>query len=317
MDTTVALNAVGGDFIASKSFTARFDMFRILTLISIVLCLLLSHVAAQEIPFKVEKGYLLIGGQVKQDFPFEAAVATGSTYSFYNGASLKKMRLSESTSNDMLNSGINHESAITLVYVPQLALADQKPTEMKMQPRTKAFDAMSQALGRNIDFVLGADYFEGRIVQFDFKSRVMRFLDKPTVDYKMASSSSASGPIRLIFKMTGHIQNIFGTMITLPVADEVTLNGNKVPSLLNTGVVMPVTVGPYVSKRLMTGKESSGRTTISKVALGDYEMTDVPAMLSEIKDDNDKLYSAVIGLGVLQNFIITFDWKNKWIVLEK
>jgi predicted aspartyl protease len=80
---------------------------------------------------------------------------------------------------------------------------------------------------------------------------------------------------------------------------------------------MPVTVGPYVSKRLMTGKESSGRTTISKVALGDYEMTDVPAMLSEIKDDNDKLYSAVIGLGVLQNFIITFDWKNKWIVLEK
>ena len=273
--------------------------------------------AAQEIPFKVEKGYLLVGGKIKQDAAFEAAVSTGSTYSFYNGSSLKKLHLKESTSNDIPNSAISKESAVSLVYVPQLTVADQKPVEIRMLPRPKAFEAMSQALGRNVDFVLGADYFDGRIVQIDFRSHVIRFLSKAPVDYKPGTSTTESGGIRLIFRMTGHIQSIFGNMMTLPVADEVTLNGNKVPSLLNTGVVMPVTAGPYVANKLATGKESGGRTTISKVALGDYEMADVPAMLSDIRDDNDKLYSAVIGLGLLQNFTITFDWKNKWIMLEK
>jgi hypothetical protein len=90
-----------------------------------------------------------------------------------------------------------------------------------------------------------------------------------------------------------------------------------VPSLLNTGVVMPVTAGPYVAKKFANGKESTGRTTISKVVIGEYEMDDVPAMLSDIRDDNEKLYSAVIGLGLLQNFTITLDFKNKWIVLGK
>ena len=46
-------------------------------------------------------------------------------------------------------------------------------------------------------------------------------------------------------------------------------------------------------------------------------MTDVPVRLSDIKDQYDKSYNAILGLGLLQNFTITLDWKNKWIVLEK
>jgi hypothetical protein len=279
-----------------------------------VLCI---SVAAQEIPFKIEKGYLLIGGKAKQEFDFEAAVFTGSAYSFYDGSALKKMHLTQTNSNEMLTSKISREDAITLAYVPGIVVADQKPIELTMRRFPKGYEAMSQALGRNVDFILGVDYFDGKIVQFDFKSRTMRFLDKPPFDYDSAPTSSPSGGVRLVFKMDGHTQTVFGNMITLPVADEITLNGVKAPSLLNTGVVMPVTVGPYIAKKVAGGKESSGRTTLSKVAVGSYEMADVPATLSEIRDENEKLYTAVLGLGLLQNFTITFDWKNKWIVLEK
>lgn len=283
----------------------------------IVLLALSVAVTAQEIPFKIEKGYLLIGGKAKQEFDFEAAVFTGSAYSFYNGSALKKMHLTQTNSNTMITSKISDEDAVTLAYVPGVVVADQKPIELTMRRFPKGYEAMSQALGRNIDFILGVDYFDGKIMQLDFKSRTMRFLDKPPFDYGSAPSSSPSGSRRLVFKMDGHTQTVFGNMITLPVADEVTLNGVKAPSLFNTGVIMPVSVGPYVAKKVTGGKESSGRTTLSKVALGDYEMADVPAMLSEIRDENDKLYSAIIGLGMLQNFTVTFDWKNKWIVLEK
>ena len=75
--------------------------------------------------------------------------------------------------------------------------------------------------------------------------------------------------------------------------------------------------GRFSKPGVATRPRTSGRTTISKVVIGEYEMDDVPAMLSDIRDDNEKLYSAVIGLGLLQNFTITLDFKNKWIVLGK
>jgi len=273
--------------------------------------------SAQQIPFKMEKGYLLITGKIQGDLPFEAAVYTGNLYSFYNESSLKKLRLFETNSNDIPDSGISKENALTLVYVPQITVADQKPVELRMLPRHEVFDAMSKALGRKIDFILGADYFEGRIVQIDFRSHVISFLDRPTLDYASGIPTPEPGAVRVVFRMAGHVQSMFGTMMTLPVADEVTLNGNKVPSLLNTGVIMPITARPSAAKKLTTGKDSAGPATISKVVLGDYEMTDVPVRLDDVKDDYDKSYNAIIGLGLLQNFTITFDWKNKWIVLEK
>jgi hypothetical protein len=269
--------------------------------------------AAQEIPFKVEKGFLLISGKVKDDLTFEAAVSTGSPYSYYNEASLKKLRLIESNSNDIPGTVFTKENALTLVYAP-ITIADQKPAEIRMLTRHDAFETISRALGRKIDFILGADYFDGRIVQFDFRSHVVRFLNKPPFEYNPGTYQSQDGGIRVVSRMTGNTQSVFGTMLTLPVSDEVMLNGNKAPSLLNTGAVMPITAKPNLAKG--AAKDSSGQTTI-KVALGNYEMTGVPIRLDDVKDEYDKSYNAILGLGLLQNFTVTLDWKNKWIVLEK
>ena len=77
---------------------------------------------------------------------------------------------------------------------------------------------------------------------------------------------------------------------------------------------MPVTARPSLANK--SGKNSSGTPTAT-VALGNYQMTDVPIRLSDVKDEYDKSYTAIMGLGLLQNFTTTLDWKNKWIVLEK
>jgi hypothetical protein len=267
--------------------------------------------AAQEIPFKIEKGYVLVEGTTKGDIPFEAAVSTGSTYSFYNEASLKKLHMIETSSSDTPGTVFTKDNALTLVYEP-LTIAGQKPVEIRMLARHDAFDAMSRALGRKIDFILGADFFDGRVVQFEFRFRVLRFLNKPPVDeYKPGTSTLPDGGIRVVSKMTGNVQSMFGTMLTLPVSDEVTLDGNKAPSLLNTGVVMPVTARPNVAR-----KSGSAPATVN-VAFGEYQMTNVPVRVDDIKDQYDRSYTAIIGLGVLQNFTLTLDWKNKWIVIEK
>jgi len=290
-------------------------MFRRCFCSGLLLLVFAFAAAAQDIPFKVEKGYLLVDGKVKGDLPFEAAVSTGSEYSFYNGASLKKLRLFEKSSSEMPGT-VLHDTALTLVSAT-LGIGEQKPVEMIMLPRRDAFDAMSRALGRKIDFILGTDYFDGRIVQFDFRSHVIRFLDNPPVDvYKTGTTSSPNGAIRVVSKMTGTVDSLFGNMLTLPVADDVTVDGTKAPSLLNTGVIMPVTAQPTVAKNAAAAKGSSQTPTVT-VALGAYQMTGVPVRVDDVKEDYDKTYTAILGLGLLQNFTITFDWKNKWIIFDK
>ncbi|HEY2867230.1 MAG TPA: hypothetical protein VGJ02_09070 [Pyrinomonadaceae bacterium] len=288
-------------------------MFRLCFCAGLVVFAFVFTAAAQEIPFKIEKGYLLIDGKAKGDLPFEAAVSTGSPYSYYNEASMKKLRLTESSSSDIPGTVFTKDNAMTLVYAT-LAVADQKPTEIRTLARREAFDAISKALGRKIDFILGADYFDGLIIQFDFKTHVVRILDKPAFEYKPGTFASQDGGVRFVSRMTGNTQSMFGNMLTLPVSDDVTLNGSRSPSLLNTGVVMPVIARPSAAKDVAKG--SSGQTTV-KVALGSYEMAGVPIRLDDVKDEYDRSYSSILGLGLMQNFTITLDWKNKWIVLEK
>jgi len=271
--------------------------------------------AGGEIPFTVEKGYIIISAKAKKEFPIDAVIFTGSAYSFYNDAVLKRLRLQISSTNDLLTSGASAEQSVTFANIPLVSVSDEKPVEVKM--RQRSFDGIVKAVGRNIDVVLGADYFEGKIVQFDFKNHVLRFLDKPPVDYGAARAAGNADSTRVTLKMDEHIQTVFGNNVTLPVADEVMLNSIRVRSLFNTGVGFPITIGPAAGKKFSGEKDASGRTQLKSISLNGYEMAEVPALLSNVWDDNEKRYAAIVGIGVLQNFTVTFDWKNKWIVLEK
>jgi len=67
----------------------------------------------------------------------------------------------------------------------------------------------------------------------------------------------------------------------------------------------------------VNGKDQFAKVQLKSVDLGGYELTDVPAMIKGTWEDVETRYSAVIGVGVMQNFTVTFDWKNKWVALQK
>ncbi|MEJ7847237.1 MAG: hypothetical protein WKF92_04000 [Pyrinomonadaceae bacterium] len=43
-----------------------------------------SHCLAGEIPFTLEKGFIIIAAKIKKDIPVKAAVSTGSPHSYLN-----------------------------------------------------------------------------------------------------------------------------------------------------------------------------------------------------------------------------------------
>jgi len=278
-----------------------------------LMLLLAGSLVAGEIPFTLEKGFVVISGKAKKDQPVQAVVFTGSTFSFVSRDLLKRLKLEMSSTNDLL-SNVATEDALRFANIPDLTFADQRPVEVKM--RTQSFDSIEKTLGHKVDIILGLDYLSDRIVQIDFKDRVLRFLDKPPINYESPKSANSTA-----MRMTEHLRTALGDPISMPVVEDVKLNGASFRTLFDTGVAYPVSLAPFAAKRNSIGnvsdKDQFGKVQLKSVDLGGYELTDVPALIKGTWDDVETRYSAIIGIGVMQNFTVTFDWKNKWVALQK
>ena len=282
----------------------------VLTLASTAIC--------SEIPFTIEKGLVIVSGKAKDGQPVQAALFTGSIFSYYSKDLQKRFKLQVRGSYELLGGG-PQENSIPFVVMPNLTFADQSPVEVKMQERS--FDAIEKLLGHKIDMIVGLDYLNGRIVQFDFKKHVLRFLDKPPFDYQTAGKAGADGQVRLAMRMDEHMRTLFGDQISMPITEEVKINGTPIRTLFDTGVAYPVSVGPFAGKKNSFGSapstEESAKVQLKSINLASYEMVDVPALVKGSWDDTETRYAAIVGVGVMQNFTVTFDWKNKWIALER
>jgi len=282
----------------------------VLTLASTAIC--------SEIPFTIEKGLVIVSGKAKDGQPVQAALFTGSIFSYYSKDLQKRFKLQVRGSYELLGGG-PQENSIPFVVMPNLTFADQSPVEVKMQERS--FDTIEKLLGHKIDMIVGLDYLNGHIVQFDFKNHVLRFLDKPPFDYQTAGKAGADGQVRLAMRMDEHMRTLFGDQISMPITEEIKLNGTPIRTLFDTGVAYPVSVGPFAGKKNSIGsapsKEESAKVQLKSINLAGYEMADVPALVKGSWDDTETRYAAIVGVGVMQNFTVTFDWRNKWIALER
>jgi len=290
---------------------------RILFLIAVVSFLAMPLVAG-EIPFTLEKGFIVISGTASKGEPIQAVLMTGSTYSFFNHSLLKRLKVDMNSTND-LQIGVSKEDAFRYASIPGVTFADERPTEVKM--REMSFDAIEKALGHKVDVMLGLDYLNGHIVQIDFAKRVIRFLDRPPFDYGSATSTGKPGGIHIAMRMQEHLRTVLGDQVSMPIVEDVKLNGVSVRTLFNTGEAYPVIIAPFAAKKNSFGPEPEkngvSKTQLRSIDLAGYQMAEVPALIRSNWEDTETRYAASIGLGVMQNFLVTFDWKNKWVALER
>lgn len=280
---------------------------------------LYSPCFAQETSFTIEKGFLIVPAKIKKNVSVEVIIATGSEYSTLNSDVIQKYKLPLSYTNDGPVTGSN-DRIITFSNVPDVSVGGSKATSLYM--RFVSLEKTGKIIGREIYGILGADFFKGKIVRFDFKKRVVKFLDQSPVDGKNAKPA-ANGVSPLIFKMSFSQKVFYGSDITLPVADEVFYNGKKIKTLFNTASAAPVSISPAVAREAgFEAAPDKGATKVAQIKslkFYDYEINDVPVMLFGKNagfDQSSREYGGIIGLGVLQNFLFTLDFKEKMILLE-
>lgn len=279
-----------------------------------------STIFSQEIPFKLDKGVILIPAKIKKDIAVEVAIASGSQYGFLNSDLALRHKLRLSYTSDGPVTGRN-DKLIHFVELSDIVVGDLEPESLNMKHRS--FEAMNKKIGREIGAILGADFFKGKILQIDFKKRVLRIVKKSSIDYAQLRSSASGNQVR-IFDMDQPYRTFYGSELTLPVASGITFNGSQIRTLFETGTAIPVSISPAAAKEFTLGpvpdKGSTKVFELSKIDLSGLELAGVPTMAYGKDagfDENLREYGAIFGVGVIQNFLITFDFKAKKIILQQ
>lgn len=271
---------------------------------------------ASELPFVVEKGHVIVKAMIKGDVPVEMILATGAEFSIVDGGLLQKYKLTAYYTNDGPVTGTSLDRTYSFSTVPDIRVGEAKIVSLNM--RFGTFGEVSKKIGREIFGSLGADFFKGRTVQFDFVNKVLRFLPEAAAKaLKEAPAGAASS--RTMLPMAFYKE---GT--TLPIVESVTYDGKKVKTLLDTGTVAVVSLSPSATKQLgLSPPPEKSQPRAGKVAslkFNDYELTEVPISLVPKGSGFDrdlKEFGAIAGIGLLQNFVITFDFRSKVVVLEQ
>lgn len=271
--------------------------------------------AVSEVPFVFEKGYVVVQARIKGDKPVDVIIATGSEHSQVDGLLLEKYKLPAYYSAEGPITGRN-DRLYTFSTVSDIRLGNIKLTSLNM--RLGSFVEFSKRLGREIFGIFGADFFRGRVAQFDFGKKLLRFLPQSTAEASKDKKAGDDAGGRIVLPMDFYKENV-----TLPIAEDVTFEGKKIKTLLDTGAVTVVSLSSSATKQVgLTPPPEKGEPRADKInslRLGSFEINGVPVTLYPKGSDFDrdqKEFGAVAGTLLLQNFVVTFDFRSKVIILE-
>ncbi|HEX7997587.1 MAG TPA: pepsin/retropepsin-like aspartic protease family protein [Pyrinomonadaceae bacterium] len=278
----------------------------------VVPCAAAPGQAVSELPFVMERGHVLVQVKIKGETPVEVILATGAEHSTMDAALLEKYKLPAYYTGEGVITGGPTDRTYAFTNVPDIRVGGVKMTSLSM--RFGSLADVSQRVGREIFGVFGADFFKGRVVQFDFAQKVVRFLPKSSTDAvkKADKTSAAAASNRIILPMRSPSEQV-----TLPLVENVTLNGKKIKTLLDTGTVAVISISASAAKQMgLNGppeKSPPRAETVGSVRLDEYELTDVPALLFA---KGAGFEGAIAGVGLLKAFVLTFDFSKKLVILE-
>jgi Aspartyl protease len=265
-----------------------------------------------EVPFTLEKGHVIVPAKIQGDKPVEVVLSTGTEHSLVNAALLQKYKLQLYYTGVGVITGHNDQT-VTFANVTDISVGGVEASSLSMLLGGQTLANVGQRVGREIFAVLGADFFKGRVVQFDFRKKIVRFLPQsPDV-----SKGGDAGRAVMRFRYNAEV-------LTMPIVEDVTYNGKKVRTLLDTGALTVVALTPSAAKQVgLDGLAGNGAPSVAKVGslrLGEMEFNDVPVSpLPKSSNPFEDMHGAgaVAGIALLQNFVVTFDYRDKVVVLER
>jgi predicted aspartyl protease len=270
-----------------------------------------------EVPFDFYKNEIILQVKVNGKGPFNMMLDTGTDPSAVDLTTARDIGLKLKP---LGKPGSGGGTDVNLTYYTELPLVEASGFTVK-DVETLALDLskVSARLGKPLHGVLGHSVLNGRIVQIDYPNRVVRFYSQPLFT-KAANTAKRSV---LSFRYADNV-----------LLDDVLVNGKKMVGNLDTGSsggfnLTPAAVGylgleeefnqaPVSTDVGYNGVSQNRQGKVSNVTVGGISV-DAPAVIFFGKGTgrDKKPWGINIGNAFLKDFVLTIDYRNKLVLLER
>jgi predicted aspartyl protease len=209
---------------------------------------------------------------------------------------------------------------VNLTYYTKLPLVEVGGLNVKtVEALALDLSKVSARLGKPLHGVLGHSLLNGRVVQIDYPNHIVRFYSQPLF------SKTANTPTRtmLSFRYSDNV-----------LVDDLMVNGKKMVGNLDTGSsgtfdLTPAAVSylgldedfnraPVSTDVGYNGVSQNRKGKVNSVTVGAISV-DAPAVIFFGKGTgrDKKPWGINIGNGFFKDFVVTFDYRNKLVTLER
>jgi predicted aspartyl protease len=274
-----------------------------------------------EVPFEFVHNQIVVQVKIAGKGPFNMLVDTDTDPSAIDEKTARELGLSIG-SNGAPASGSGTETNTTYpTMFPTVELGSI--TAKQIPAATIDMSKISARIDRPIAGVLGFSFLKDRIIQIDYGNLKLRFFaESPYPRIQMAPNTVNT--IAMTFKRED------GDVIV----DSVFVNNEKMRATLDTGSSGSFSLTPEAVALLgLEGDEAEGKTETSvgyngqyerkngvlkSVRMGRYSAEGVQASFFPPKTGHDnRPWQLNIGNAFFQDFVMTFDFKNKIVVFER
>jgi len=277
--------------------------------------------APAEIPFEFLHHQIVVQVKVNGKGPFNMLIDTNTDPSAIDTATAKELGLQIGTNGAPATGG---GTETNMIYPTRLTTVELGSISAKeVAAATINLSKISERMGKPIHGVLGFSFLKDRIIQIDYANSTLRFF-----------AVSPYAQIGLTPNTVNTIALSFRREDGEVIVDAVFINNQKMRATLDTGSSGTFALTPEAVAILKLDEQAQDGQTkqsvgynggyenksgvLKSVRLGRYSAESMPAEFWLPNTGHDKKkFQVNIGNGFFQDFMMTFDFKNKIVVFEK
>lgn len=273
-----------------------------------------------EIPFEFVHNQIVVQVKVGGKGPFNMLVDTNTDPSAIDIATARELGLVTGSKGGVAAGGGNDANPVYPTRIPSVEIGTFVVKDIAAA--TIDLTKISQRMERPINGVLGFSFLKDRILQIDYPNSKLRFFAESPYP-KIQFSANTVNTIAFPFKRED------GDVII----DSVFINNEKMRATLDTGSSSTFNLTPEAVALLRleeqaqpgektsvgyNGEYETRQGILKSVRLGRISVESVRANFWLPRTGHDNLkFQVNIGNGFFQDFVMTFDFRNKIVVFER
>lgn len=273
-----------------------------------------------EVPFEFVHHQIVVQIRIGGKGPFNMLLDTDTDPSAIDAAAARELGLSIRATGAQATGGGTEVNTVYPTTMPNVELGGL--VAKQVAAATIDLSKISKRIERPIHGVLGFSFLKDRIVQIDYQNSKLRFYAEspyPGIKFAPNTVNTIAMPFR---REDGEV-----------IVDSIFINNEKMRATLDTGSSGAFTLTPEAVALLGLDEDTDDQTdssvgyngeyqhqkgVLKSVRMGRFSTESVQADLWLPGTGHDKKkFDVNIGNGFFQDFVMTFDFKNKIVVFER